>query len=499
MASSVFWTLAKAMFKQGSNSMIEIPNFAYPQIKYIFELPFEFRLGVAFVGTWVGAIAFDHVTDILEKKYIWVFSLLIIILLCYLLKSYIGIGPTSEDLLALFDEDREETEVLSKKWKQINCSDEIRLAVGKLVAIQWVSKEYGNLYLTDEKKAYFTFAKKIEEASKFQLISIPSSNGINTVAFFSESRKQYITNSMLGYLKVDANRVSAWEKFHLDFITDKGVTTGMFQLQSVSRGRHIMHLKEGNNHKGFHDKYGEIAHFKILYLDTEKTVTRSVTQEVPLVTKEPIISSVQSKNSVQRVSLPSSDSEEEDSMMTASTTSIASSICSANGKQEISAQALSVTDLRDQMGSPTSGWQIITKQSKYPFNNPVALYVEGEGFLKASLEGSVSFTDKVDEGTHFQVCGIPNDSAIAFFSRSHHKYLSLSGLFANKLMVSGAKFDNWEKFRVKYFDQDNMHRCHLKVMKTLPPPAIKKHHLLGNKLDRTRAVFVLVYNEYKSI
>jgi len=498
MASSVFWTLAKAMFKQGSNSMIEIPNFAYPQIKYIFELPFEFRLGVAFVGTWVGAIAFDHVTDILEKKYIWVFSMMILMFLCYLLKSFIGIGPTSEDLLALFDEDREETEVLSKKWKQINCSDEIRSAVGKLVAIQWVSKEYGNLYLTDEKKAYFTFAKKIEEASKYQLISIPSSNGINTVAFFSESRKQYITNSMLGYLKVDANRVSAWEKFHLDFITDKGVPTGMFQLQSVSRGRHIMHLKEGNCHKGFHDKYGEIAHFKVLYLDTEKTVTRSVTQESMPKIEQPIISSVQSRNSVvQRAS--SDSSEEEESMMSASTMSIASSIGSAAaGKQELSAQALSVTDLRDKMGSPTSGWQIITKQSKYPFNNPVALFVEGEGFIRASSEGVISFTENVDEATHFQVCGIPNDSAIAFFSRSHHKYLSLSGLFVNKLSVSGAKFDNWEKFRVKFFDQNNSHRCHLKVMKTLPPPAIKKHHL-GNKIERSRAVFVLVYNEYKSI
>jgi hypothetical protein len=477
--------------------MIEIPNFTHPQIKYIFELPFEFRLGVAFVGTWVGAIAFDHVTDILEKKYLWVFSLMIITFICYLLKQYIGIGPTSEDLMALFDEDREETEVLSKHWKQVSSSDEIKLAVGKLVVIQWVSKQYGNLYLSDEKKAYFTFAKRIEEASKYQLISIPSSNGINTVAFFSETRKQYITNSMLGYLKVDANKVSGWEKFHLDFVTDQGGNpTGMFQLRSISRSRHIMHLKEGNCHKGFHDKYGEIAYFKVLFNDPlEKTIERTATRELPIIELTPAKSA---EVTPERIGSSSSDEETMSMASTMSVTSVASSMFSAAGKQEVSEQAVSVSDLNDLLGCPTSGWQILTKNSKNPYTNPVALFVEGEGFLKASPDGVLSYTESVDDSTHFQVCGIPNDSAIAFFSRSHHKYLSLSGLFVNKLMVTGGKFDNWEKFRVKFFDKDNPHRCHLKVMKTLPPPAIKKHHL-GNKMERSRAVFVLVYNEYKSI
>jgi len=490
------------MFKQGSNSMIEIPNFTYPQIKYIFELPFEFRIGVAFVGTWVGAIAFDHVTDILEKKYLWVLSLMIIAFICYLLKQYIGIGPTSEDLMALFDEDREETEVLSKQWKQVGNSDDIKLAVGKLVTIQWVSKEYGNLYLSDEKKAYFTFGKKVEEASKYQLISIPSSSGINTVAFFSETRRQYITNSMLGYLKVDASKVSAWEKFHLDFVTDQvGNPTGMFQLRSISRSRHIMHLKEGNCHKGFHDKYGEIAYFKLFYYDPlEKTIERvSSTRELPIIELTPAKSAeVTPEQSPERVGSGSSDDDYMSVASTMTMTSVSSSIYSAAGKQEVSEQAVSVSDLRDLLGCPTSGWQVMTKNSKNPYTNPVAIFVEGEGFLKASLEGVLSYTESVDDSTHFQVCGIPNDSAIAFFSRSHHKYLSLSGLFVNKLMVTGAKFDNWEKFRVKFFDKENPHRCHLKVMKTLPPPAIKKHHL-GNKTERSRAVFVLVYNEYKSI
>ena len=61
--------------------------------------------------------------------------------------------------------------------------------------------------------------------------------------------------------------MGSWEIFQLDFVTDHNKATDMFQLKSVSRGRHLMHQKEGNFHKGFHDKYGEVAYFRMLYYD----------------------------------------------------------------------------------------------------------------------------------------------------------------------------------------------------------------------------------------
>jgi len=464
MASTVFWTFAKSMFKSGTSS-IEIPDFSSPQIKYIFELPFEFRIGVAFLGTWVGAAAFDHITDIIERKYMWFLFVFVCIIIGYILKQYVGIGPSSEDFVALFDEDRDGlSEVMSKHWKPITSNEILKQAFGKQVAIQWVSAEHGNLYLSDEKKPYFTFEKKIEGASRFILTAAPSEEGIDTVAFFSECRRLYITNTVLGYMKVEAPRLSSWERYQLDFINDRK-KGNIFQIRSVSRGRHIMHLKEGNVHKGFHDKYGEVAYFRMFYFDAMEDFVSSINLPQLEAVKKDNGSASSLKRSTDDISAASSSAEK------------------SNSKSK---------------ESPPSGWHIIAKEDKIPDTSPVVILMDGEGYVNADASGIIQFTKSVDDATKFQICQIPNATALAFFSRKHGKYLSLGGLFVSKLLVAGSKFDNWEKFKI-YYEKDQPTKCSFKVLKTWPPPTIMRYHLLDNKQDKAKALFTLLYNENQSI
>ena len=96
-----------------------------------------------------------------------------------------GIGPSQEDIIALFEEDRREKlhdVISSKNWKVVSSmgndsltislirSDDVPSAIGKTIALQFVSNQYGTLYLNDERKQYLSFSKRIEQASKFQLI-----------------------------------------------------------------------------------------------------------------------------------------------------------------------------------------------------------------------------------------------------------------------------------------------------------------------------------------
>jgi len=460
MASTVFYSFAKAMFKSSTGN-IEIPNYQSPQLNYIFELPFEFRIAVAFIGTWVGFVAFDHVTDIIGRKFVWLLGLIACGFTFWIVKQYVGIGPSSEDIVALFDEDREAvTEVMSKNWKPITSNEVLKQAVGKSIALQWVSQQYGNLYLTDEKKPYFTFAKKIEHAGEFQLIPAPFEDGVDTVAFFSESRRLYITNTLLGYLKVEAPRMGAWEMYQLDFNSERGKISDTFQLRSVSRGRHLMHLREGNFHKGFHDKYGEVAMFRMFYYDPSNIAQvegASVTADI-LTTQE---------NSSQ---LSSDKSELSDS---------------------------SSDDISDKIGSST-GWKVIAKEDRIPSRNPIVIYLHNEGFLEANQNGDIKLTNSIEGATKFQICQIPNATAIAFFSRSHGRYLTLGGLFVSKLRVEGSKFENWEKFKIT-FDKEQPTNCCLKVLKTWPPPTIMRSHLLDKNGKSKKAVFSLLYNELQTL
>jgi len=246
-------------------------------------------------------------------------------------------------------------------------------------------------------------------------------------------------------MKVEASRMSSWERYQLDFMNDR-VKGAVFQLRSVSRGRHIMHLREGNYHKGFHDKYGEVAYFRMFYYDPKEDIPTSYQQ---LIEAPP-------------------------------TESLSDSSISSKG-----------SDISEE-----NGWHVIKKEDKIPDTNPVVIRMEHEGYLEADPNGNVQFTKNIEQATKFQICQIPNGTAIAFFSRKHGKYLSLGGVFINKLMVVGSKFDNWEKFRM-FYENDGI-RCHLKVLKTWPPPTIHKCHLLESG-DKTKAIFTLLYNDSKTI
>jgi len=445
--ANVFFSLVKAMMK-GDDSYIEIPNFHTPQIKYIFELPFEFRIAVAFIGSWISFIAFDHITDIMEKKYLWIIVFLFLITMLWFLKQWIGIGPSSEDIIALFDEGREgEREVLSKNWKPINSNEIIRYACGKLVVIQWVSKQFGNLYLTDEKKPYFTFVKKIEQASKFLLIGIPSESSVDTVAFFSQTRRLYITNTILGYMKTEANRINSWEQFQLDFAEQNGHISDIFHIKSISRGRNIMHIRDGNNHKGFHDKYGEVAFFKMFYFDPE--ISRSDNQA----------RKIQNSNSM-----------------------------------EVSMNKLE--HFRKKIEIPFE-WNIMTAGEKIPSSCPVIIYLHNEGYLTSDSFGNLSLSNLIIEATSFQICQFSRDQSVAFFSRAHQRYLSLSGILVSRLRIHGSKFNNWEKFEIHY-KKNCTFKCYFKVLKTWPPPTILKSHLNPEK-EKLKAYFTLMYNETKRL
>lgn len=55
--------------------------------KLIFDLPFELRIAVAFVSLWIGFIAFDHITDIVARKYEWLMAVLGISIIGIFLKN----------------------------------------------------------------------------------------------------------------------------------------------------------------------------------------------------------------------------------------------------------------------------------------------------------------------------------------------------------------------------------------------------------------------------
>jgi len=312
--------------------------------------------------------------------------------------------------------------------------------------------------LTDEKRPYFTFAKKIEQAGEFQLIATPFEDGVDTVAFFSESRRLYITNTLLGYMKVEAPKMGAWEMYQLNFMDRDKFSDGLFQLKSVSRGRHIMHLREGNFHKGFHDKFGEVALFRMMYYD-------------------PMVTTVDPEGA------------------SASTTRMIPDSSSLGVSEESEVEASSA-DIRDKLGN-AAGWKMISKDDRIPSTNPIVIYLYGDGFLTAEDNGDIKVTDSVEEATKFQICQVPNDTPVSFFSRRHGRYLSLGGLFSSKLRIEGTKIDNWEKFKL-FFDKEQPNKCNLKVLKTWPLPTILRSHIVDKK-SKSKALFTLLYNELQSI
>jgi hypothetical protein len=471
--ANVLYSFLKAMFKNSNTGNFEIPNFQSPQIKYIFDIPFEFRIGVAFVGTWVGFVAFDHVTDIIGRKYYWILGLIVILLICWLIKQSLGIGPSGEDIVALFDEERDAVEeMMSKNWKPVTSNEVMKYAIGKPVVLQWVSQQYGNLYLTDEKKPDFTFAKKIEHAGEFQLIAAPRQDSADAVAFFSESRKLYITNTLLGYLKVEGPRMGSWELYQMDFNTGK--TPDVFQLRSVSRGRHIMHLREGNFHKGFHDKFGEIAMFRMFYYDESGSPQSQSTPEGQRMSSDKLLTD---GTPILIPSSSPSESESED----------------ASGSVENNDP-----DISNIVGSAV-GWRVISKGDKIPFTNPFVIYLNSDGFLQATESGSTLVTPSIEGATRFQICKVPNETSFAFFSRFHRRYLSLGGVLVSKLRVEGAKYNNWEKFKI-IFDKEQPTKCYLKALKTWPPPKILRSHIISKgKPDKSVASFTLLYHEQQII
>ena len=132
---------------------------------------------------------------------------------------------------------------------------------------------------------------------------------------------------------------------------------------------------------------------------------------------------------------------------------------------------------------------------RIPPSCPVIMRLEGEGYIAADYYGNIMLSPVIEDAVEFQYCAVPNERAGAFFSRKHHKYLTMSGILSNVLKIDGNKLGNWEKLKI-YYDTDRIELCSFKTMKTWPPPTVVKAHF-PYKEDKAKAYFTLYYTDKK--